>query len=71
MKIHGRAARRTVRALTLGRRYTDQGIRGENRAGSAVGKADCGAITSAAATLTEEPVTCRRCRTSPRAGLNG
>lgn len=60
-RTHVRTARGTVHALTVGRTYTLQGYRTTNRAGSVTGKADCGALTSGAATHTTEPVTCARC----------
>lgn len=59
--IHARTARGVVHALTVDRIYTTDGRHKINRPGSATGKADCGAITSGAATLTTDPVTCPRC----------
>lgn len=59
--FHVRTAR-TVHSLTIGREYTEHGRRSTNSADTVIGKADCGAITSGAATHTDQPVTCPRCR---------
>lgn len=54
----------TVHTFTAGRARTVRGVRTVNRPDSPVGKADCGAITSAAATLTDEPATCPKCQST-------
>jgi hypothetical protein len=56
-----RTAHGTVHALTIGRTYKMYGSPRVNKLGVPNGKADCGALTSSAATLTDEPVTCVKC----------
>lgn len=56
-----KTAHGTVHSLTDGRRFTNQGLKVTNRAGRVQGKADCGSLTSSAATLTDEPVNCAKC----------
>lgn len=51
----------TIHALTIGRTYVLYGRPETNVAGSVMGAADCGARTSAAATITDDPVTCAKC----------
>jgi hypothetical protein len=60
-RTHVRTARGVIHALTVGREYTLQGYRTTNRVEFVTGKADCGALTSGAATHTTDPVTCPRC----------
>lgn len=60
-RTHVRTSRGVIHALEPGRNYTDQGRRTMNIAGFPSGKADCGSITSGAATVTDEPVNCPRC----------
>jgi hypothetical protein len=57
-----RTAHGTIHRLTAGRAYTHRGYPTANKAGSKCGKADCGALTSAAARVTDEPVNCPKCR---------
>jgi hypothetical protein len=57
-----RSAHGTVHRFTDGRVYTFRGMRAENAHGSRFGKADCGAITSGAARVTDEPINCAKCQ---------
>lgn len=50
-----------VHSLTEGRTYTQRGERSTNRRDSMIGRADCGAQTSSAASLTDAAVTCPKC----------
>lgn len=59
--IHVRTSHGMVHALTIGRQYKDDGRPGVNSVDSAIGKADCNALTSAVADITDAPVTCARC----------
>jgi hypothetical protein len=56
-----RSAHGTIHSLTDNRVYIFRGMKAENRPGSKFGKADCGAITSGAARVTDEPVNCAKC----------
>lgn len=60
-RTHVRTSRGVIHALTVGREYTQQWRRLTNLAGFPSGKADCGSLTSGAATVTDEPVNCPRC----------
>jgi hypothetical protein len=59
-----RTTRGVVHAVTEGRTFRIQGFRGTNRAeyiGQRGSKADCNALVSSGAVLTDEPVNCTRC----------
>lgn len=56
-----RTATGTVHHLTVGRTYKQHGATYANKYGERIGRADCGAQTSSAATLTDEPVNCSKC----------
>lgn len=56
-----RSAHGRIHILVDGRKYKVHGILFVNRADSMCGRADCGAVTSTAATLTHEPANCERC----------
>lgn len=51
----------TVHRMTDGRTYRLHGGGCTNRLGQGAGKADCGTLTSAAATPTDQDVTCPKC----------
>lgn len=59
--INVRTATGTVHSLTVGRTYKQYGVTCTNKATSQIGRADCGAQTSSAASLTDEPVNCGKC----------
>lgn len=56
-----RTAHGRVHSLTAGRKFKIYGTPSENDPKHAAGKADCGALVSTAATLTDEPVNCPGC----------
>ena len=57
-----RTAHGTVHRMTTGRTFKQYGSTRTNRGPvSPCGKADCGALTSAAAKVTSEPVDCPKC----------
>lgn len=56
-----RTAHGTIHTATIGRTYKIHGLPQKNRAGSATNKADCGALTSMAAEIVTDPVTCLKC----------
>jgi len=61
LKYRVRTAHGNVHAMTDGRKFTNAGLKVANQFGRVQGKADCGSLTSSAATLTQEPVNCLKC----------
>ena len=61
MTFNVRTAHGTIHSMTDGRTYRLYDMTVTNEAGRVTGKADCGAHTSGAAKLTDEPVTCAKC----------
>lgn len=61
MKQNVRTARGTIHTLTIGREYRLHGYPCVNREGAETGKADCGSLTSGAAEVTTDAVTCPKC----------
>jgi hypothetical protein len=57
-----RTAAGTVHRMTTGRTFRQYGATRTNRGPSSpCGKADCGALTSAAAAVTDQAVNCPKC----------
>jgi len=61
-----RTAHGTIHRKTIGRTYRGHGHLYTNGDDCAAGKADCGALVSTAATITDAEVTCARCIASLR-----
>ena len=62
MKQNVKTAHGVVHSATIGRTYKLYGMPQVNRERVAAGKADCGALTSTAAKVTTDPVTCSKCK---------
>lgn len=60
-KFRVQSAHGRIHILTSGRASKRHGIPFVNDATSMCGRADCGALTSGAATLTHAPANCERC----------
>lgn len=56
-----KTAHGTVHKMTDGRKFTNAGIKVTNSRTDVRGKADCGSLTSSAATSTSDPVNCAKC----------
>jgi hypothetical protein len=56
-----KTAHGTVHSMTDGRKFTNGGLKVANSRSRVQGKADCGSLTSSAASFTDEPVNCAKC----------
>ena len=61
MTYNVRTAHGTVHQMTAGRTFTMRGSARVNKPEVVNGKADCGALTSSAASHTTEAVNCKSC----------